>query len=116
MKPLVTDQRVLTWLCLLPPKGNISKGRKRLFILLVLGIIIANLTVFSSSLMYVIKYASIDLQETLVGLCQTIGVIPMTNSIGIAFMLRHKIPPVFEKLSEIYDKCMNLYFYISKLI
>lgn len=109
MKPLVTDKRILTWLCLLPAKENTSKGRKWLYILLVLGIIVANLTVILSSSMYVVKYASVDLQETLVGLCQTVGVIPMTNSIVIAFVLRHKISPVFEKLSEIYDKCMNLY-------
>lgn len=109
MKPLVTDQRIMTWLCLLPAKENISKGRKGVSLLLVLGIIVANLTVISSSSMYVIKYASVDLQETLVGLCQAIGVIPMTNSIVIAFVHRHKIPPIFEKLSEIYDKCMNLF-------
>lgn len=107
MKPIAIDQRILTWLCVLPAEENTSKWKKRAYILLVLGLIVANITVFSSSLIYAMKFISIDLQRTMIVSPQVIAAIPMANTIVVTFFLRHKIPPIFEKLSKFYEKCIN---------
>lgn len=107
MKPLVTDQRVLTWLCVLPAQENTSKWEKRAYIVLVLTLIMAASTVFLSSLVYTVKYMLIDMLETSFGFLQAVAAISMANSIVVAFILRHKIPSVFKKLEEFYEKCKN---------
>lgn len=105
MKPLATTQQILTWICILPADKNISTWSKRGYIALVLALILADFTVFVSSLMYVFKFISIDVLETSIGLYQVAASIIMANAIIVAFLFRHKIPSIFEKLSEIYETC-----------
>lgn len=107
MKPLITDQRILTWLCVLPAKENTSKWEKRAYIALVLAVIMGPPSVFLFSSMYIVKFMSIDLIEVLCGFYQAIAAITAANAIVVTFFFRHKIPPVFEKLSEFYEKCKN---------
>lgn len=83
-----------------------SELKKLTAIALVLALIAANVTVFASSLMYAMKFVSIDFQGFSIALDSVIAAIPMANSIAIAFLYRHKIPAIFEMLSEIYGKCM----------
>lgn len=107
MKPLVINQKVLTWLFLLPHNENTSKWTKCASVALVVTLIVAVFTIFPSSLLYILKFMTIDGLEVCVGIRQATATIPMANSIVVAFLRRHKIPPVYEKLSEFYDKCMN---------
>ena len=106
VKPLAIDQQILTWLCVLPANENTSKLKKLTEIALVLALIAADVTVFASSLMYAVKFVSIDFQGFSIALDTVIATIPMVNSIAVAFLYRHKIPSIFERLSEIYEKCM----------
>lgn len=105
MKPLATDQRILTWLCVLPAEGKTQKWGKLPYFVLILSLIVAALSVFLTSLLYTIKFISIDLLETSIGIYQMIAIIPMANTIVMTFFCRHKIPPIFEKLSKFYEKC-----------
>lgn len=107
MKPLASNQRILTWLCVLPSKENTSKWKKQVYIALVLALIVADLTIFTSSFLYVLKFMSIDLIETSNGFIQCFAAIPMGNAIIVAFIYRHKIQKVFKQLSTFYEKCMN---------
>lgn len=106
MKPLATSQRVLTWLCLLPPDNNISEWTKRSYMAFALAIIVGALVLLVSSIMYVVKFISIDFQDTSIAISAGFGAVAMVNSIIVAIYLRHKIPPMFEQLSRIYEKCM----------
>lgn len=106
-KPLVIDQQILTWLRVLPAKENTTKWENCASIALVSTLIVVTLTILSISLMYIVEFISVDVLESLFGIYQTIGTIPMANTIIVAFLLRHKIPPVFEQLSDFYEKRMN---------
>lgn len=106
MKPLKTTQRMLTWLRVLPANKNASKWQKCSYLALVLVLIITAIAVFSSSLLYVMKFKSVEFADTLMAFRQLVAATSMANSIVVAYFLRHKIPSIFDKLSEIYEKCM----------
>lgn len=108
MKPLATTKQILTWLCILPAEKYTSTCKKRAYISLVFALILADFTVFASSLLYVLKFISIDVLETSMGLYQVAASIVMANGIIVAYLFRHKIPTIFEKLSKIYEKCIYL--------
>lgn len=112
MKPLVTDQQVLTWLCVLPAQDNTDKWKRWAYIALVVTLIVADLSVISSSLIYSVTFRSTDLQKSLIGLQQAIAAVPTANMIVVAFFLRHKIPPIFDNLTKIYEKCKNLFKFV----
>lgn len=106
MKLLSTDQRVLTWICVFPVNKTTSKCRKLTYITLALAITLIMLTAFMSSLKYSLNFMSFNLQETLVGLRPFLVSVQALNSIVVTFFLRHKIPPIYEQLREIYEKCL----------
>ena len=78
-KPLAIDQQILTWLSVLPANENISKSMRWAKSALVLALIASNLTVFVSSLMYALKFVSIDFQEFSSSLLTFIAAFPMAN-------------------------------------
>ena len=110
MKPLATSHRVMTWVCLLPANENTSKWEKRSYIALNVILVLTVLALFSSSLTYVIKFRSIDSEGAFFSLFTTAGATAMGNTIIVAFVFRHKIPPFFEQLAEVYEKCTHLFF------
>lgn len=105
MKPLASNQRVLTWLCLLPPtKGKNGEEECKTSVSLVVVLILTDLAVFVTCLWYILKFTSLGVQDITIAMCQFLGSIPMANSLVVAFFLRHRIPPAFEKLSKFYEK------------
>ncbi|XP_055296841.1 odorant receptor 22a-like [Sitodiplosis mosellana] len=104
MKPLATDQQILTWLCVLPAKENTSKWEKWACIAFVMAWIVILLIDILSGLMFVVKFISIDFKGASIAIYAMIGCLIMANSMVVAFLLRHKIPPVYENLSAIYEK------------
>lgn len=112
MKPLATGQRVLTWLCLLPPEENTRKWEKLSHVALVIVMIAADIAAFLSSLIYVKKFQSVNMADTSIALTTLIAAIPLTNSTIVTSILRHKIPSIFEKLSDVYEKSTYKFFYL----
>lgn len=108
MKPLATSQRLFTWLCLLPPRENTSSWEKRFYVAFVLAIVLVVLSAFLSSLLYFINFKSVNMKDSLIALSSVFASVSIANSIVVAFFLHHEIPPLFGKLSDIYEKCMNL--------
>lgn len=106
MKPLATSQRVLTYLRLLPARENCSVWEKRSYTALIIYLIVSNITVCLSSLMYTLYFMSTDFEGTAIAVCQIFAAMPMGNTIVVAFFFRHQIPSIFEKLSKIYEKCL----------
>lgn len=107
MRPLVTNQRVLTWLCVCPPDESTKKWQKRTYICFSVIISLANLTGLAASLAYFYKFLSIDLEKTLCTMSQ-VGALISTVYAGIyIFISRHQITALFENLSEIYKQSIN---------
>ena len=107
MNPLATDQRILTWLCVLPVEENASKRQKYARIAFTSAVIVIAILNPLSSLLYAVKFFSTNFLDSSIALCQLFGDIAALNSIVVAFFLRSKILSIYEKLSTIYEKCTN---------
>lgn len=102
MKPLVTNYRVLTWLCVCPSEVPISWGRKLAYICLITSIFIACVYATLASAAFLIKNLSVDLEESLYSFAQMAGYIAATYLIIVALFLRQEITKLFAGLSRIY--------------
>ena len=104
MKPLATGQRVLTWLCVCPPDETTSKWKKRAFIILSVCVFMADFSAFVTSVAYVQRFVSIDLEKSLCSMLQICAMGCVTYAYIHMFVLRHEITALLEHLSLIYKK------------
>lgn len=102
MKPLVTIQRMLTWLNVCPSPSD-DNQRKR--ITFTFCVILSTILTFASSLAIFLTYLRIDLEKSLSILQQLTGSSTMLNAIVVTFFLRTKITNTLDKLAEIYNAC-----------
>lgn len=105
MKPLVTCQRVLTWVSVFPVEKNTTKRKRLLFKILPMLLLISNIIGVISSSLFCWKYIKIDLEGSLYALFQVAGMLGMSNIIIVSFISRKKVPKIFENLSQIYKSC-----------
>lgn len=105
MKPLYTNKQALIWLCAFSsdetPNGK-STFAHISFTMFVMGTYVCFL---GASIAYFIKYATIDLNETLYVLIQILAALPMMKALVIMIFLRDKFTALFESLTAIYDAC-----------
>lgn len=104
MKPLLMNQRVLTWLCMLPMDEASTKTEKLGCIAFAIGVTLIIYSGFLASLIFFLKFVSSDLEESLYALFQVVGMFSTANAIVVAILMRHKIPSIFTNLSKIYDE------------
>lgn len=109
VKPLASSHRVLTWLCVLPAEENTRKLEQRLYVALLLALIASDVAVAISSFMYILNFKSHSLQDNSIALQELLAAIPVANTIIMAFLFRHKIPPMLGKLLGFYKKCMEIF-------
>lgn len=102
MRPLITSQRMLIWLCLCPGDENISKRDKFHHILFTFTLYVIAIITFACSAAHFSMYLRIDLEKSLYSLFQISAVISVTYTTITVFFLRHKIAAIFMNLSEIY--------------
>lgn len=108
MKPLVTNRRMLTWLCLYPNEETSTNRKKIARIVFSVANFIFVLSFFASSVAYLVEFVSIDLRHSLYALLQIFGGATVLYILVIAFHLRHKFPALRENLSQIYQECKTL--------
>lgn len=119
-EPLATIRKVLKWLCILPAREATSKHKKLIYIVFSVSILTISICGFTSSLIFIVKYFSTNLEDCLYALFQVSGNISNLYMVLIAFILRHRIAALFERLWEIYDaskKSMDIFnecFYFAK--
>lgn len=58
----------------------------------------------------------VDLQEILDEFFEATAAAPMANIIVVSFFLRHKVSPIFKKLTKIYEKCMNFNIFMLRAL
>lgn len=107
MQPLETNCRILVWMCVYPCDENTTIWMRSAHILFSVFIFVMNTTGFVFSGAYFVKYVSIDLEQSLFALLQTVGEANMLYILAITFILRHKITAMMRSLSRIYDMCKN---------
>lgn len=104
MRPLVTNQRVLMWLCVCPPDELTKKWQKRVYIIFSVSVFLANLIGLAASLAYFYQFLSIDLEKSLCTVSQIAATISTVYAGIYLFLSRHKITKLFAKLLEIYKQ------------
>lgn len=97
MEPLQTIQRVLTWLCGVPPKESDSKRAKLQYILLTFVVIMDQVV----STIY--RNVSVDLEQTLFSLFHAIGSSSTVYQSIAVILLRYKLIAIIQCLMKIYD-------------
>lgn len=107
MRPLVTSQRALTWLCLCPVAENVSKRMKLIYILFTCVTHLVATYIFICSTIYSIRLLRTDLEKSLYSLYQIAAASNMIYLISTVFFIRQKISDVFMQLSEIYQTSEN---------
>lgn len=104
MRPLATNQRVLTWLYLYPIDNETSKWKQRAHVAVGITAFITIGVIFIAGAVYVRQFITIDLQEALFALIHVALTIDSLSAIVILFLARDQIKMVFEHLSDIYNK------------
>lgn len=102
MKPLSTNQRFLTWLCICPVDANAGRFKKVSCILFTIVLFALNLSVLTASWLFLLKYASTDLELSLYSLFQVSAFFGLMFMNIMTFVMRKEITATFLTLSDIY--------------
>lgn len=104
MQPLEKTKEALTWFCVFPPNENETGKQGIVYKLYTVTFFILSLIFFVSSLLFIWKDSSNNLESTLFALIQVIGFSAIIYTFIATLFLRKKIVAVFTKSSEIYNK------------
>lgn len=107
MRPLQTNKRVLTLLCLYPSDESVSKWKQLTLAVFTFLIIAANMCGLIASSFYFVKFVSTDLETSLHALLQMAALSAATYMLVIGLVLRQKINDIFSRLKNIYDASKN---------
>lgn len=102
MKILETNIGILTWLGVYSAEENESLWKKRAYKAFSLMVFVINVFGLTSSTLFFIQIATVDLETALLGLVQLVGCANALYITVITQLLRHKITSSIEKLTEIY--------------
>lgn len=109
MKPLVTNKKVLVFLCVCPPDKSMSVGSRAICIISSLIIFILNASVVEVHFSYFLTFVSINLADSLYALMYGIAFCAPVYGMISTLFVRKQFGGIFKKLSAIYraSKCCN---------
>lgn len=107
MRPLETNQLLLTWLYAFPPDESSIKWKRIVHFVFSSGVLIAHFLSVMAGGTFIFKFVSIDLEEAIFALFHTIAACNMFYQSIVIVLLRHKFTAIFKDLSTIYDKSKN---------
>lgn len=90
-----------------PLDEDASKWKRIAFSLSAFAIFTNQFFAVTSSVFFILRFISVNREETLYALLQVAGVTYVIYALIVAFILRQKINRIFIKLSEIYDECKH---------
>lgn len=102
MKPMATNQKVLTLVSILPCDEKASTWTKVISVIFPVVVLIAHLWSIVSSAQYFSKFMSDDLDSALFAVLTICGHVNMAYMFIIAHFLRHRINAIFMSLTAIY--------------
>lgn len=104
IKPLATNQRVLTWLCVYPAEKTTCKFKQMAYIFFSFVVFSGILSSLIASVAYFMKFVSIDLEVALYAVSQIAAAASVLYAIAMTYLSRRGITAIFQKLNEIYDQ------------
>lgn len=102
MKPMETNQKMLTMLSVLPSDRATGKWKRVLNIIFPAAVLIAHLCAIVASALFFEKFVSEDLDRAIFAILQIGGHLNMVYMLVIALILRHRINGIFGSLTAIY--------------
>lgn len=102
-KPLATTQFILTSLCICPTDDSTPPSKKRFNVVFTSIVVAIQFCGIFASLVYLLKFSSIDFEGSLFALLGFIGHTIFVYSFFTAFYLRHKIGGIFRHLTAFYS-------------
>lgn len=108
MKPLVTNQMVLTWLGLYPVH-ILSKRNEFGYMLFGLVNFAIMFAASAASALYIFQFATINLETVFYALMQFIAYFNMMYLMMFAFVQRNKIMALIETLCEMYEERKKIF-------
>lgn len=104
MKPLATNQRVLTWLCVCPFDLNTNLCQKAFYIISTALLFASEVGAFVSSIIFFVENISNDLEGSLYAVFQFVAFTGLIYMSIMAFILRDRINMFLESLATIYQE------------
>lgn len=104
MRPLVTNRRVLTWLCVCSADEYTTIKPKMLYVSITIIVFVAILSAFAGTLAFVLKFFSVDLEASLLGFLPNVAYASGVYGMIVSFIIRKKINAIFDELMLIYNK------------
>lgn len=98
MKPLETNQQILTFLCIFP---TTNKCKRRIYIVLSVFLLVIEICGLASSATFVLNHISTDLEEAIYAIFQVAAFSGLIYMIIVTIILRNKIIDFFRTLSKI---------------
>lgn len=105
MKPLVTNQRVLTWLCVYIPETKTSKIKQLAYFTFSIIVFSGILSSLIASVAYFRKYVLINVETALYAASQIAAASSILYAIVMTYFSRNGITKIFQTLRGIYKKC-----------
>lgn len=112
MRPLSTTKQILIWLCMYPAHESSSRWRKTAYCAFGLAIFCINLFTLFAHLAFFIKFVSSDVYGSFFAFMAMDAVTGMCYTMMIAFIMRHQIQNIFERLAKIYKDCESFEFMV----
>lgn len=106
MKPLESTRRALIWLCVISD-GASSIWKKMANIAFTILLLLFFVTGFTTSIIFFLKFVSIDLEEALYALFQIAGTTDGLYIMTVGYLTRRKINRALESLTKIYHACTS---------
>lgn len=104
MKPLPTTRRVFSWFCVYHDEAS-TKWQKLAHISFTSIVFVFLITALISSIGYIFKTISINLEDSLYAVPQISAVVIIKYSLIAMYFSRDKFHEIFYNLSDIYKKC-----------
>lgn len=103
MKPLATNQQVLTWLNVCPAEATATKREKNLYVALSVTVSFSGICFLTGSVLFLRNNWAINLEKAFFASVQIIVILSLIYMIIVVHTLHQKITKIFENLREIYD-------------
>lgn len=104
MKPLVTNKKMLTWLCVCPVDKNTSKWKEITFIILTINIMSILVTALIGSGIFVVELLTVNLIDSMYALSQVFVLFNLLYTFMVLYYKRLEVEAIFDGLSDIYKE------------
>lgn len=117
MRPLATNQNILAWLGAYSPSETVRLCKKLSYSMFTFAIFLVSLCALTSSTIFFVQYASVNLEDSLYALFQIFAYLSVAYMIIVTFFLGPKITSILKTITKIYKSCKYYFgfFFINSI-